>query len=117
MDRLLALIVRVVDWSAPLDSEFSQKVIHAQVESHAQEEHPPSLKSKTFVVVVHLSAAFGLDSPAPAPDELGKTEFLMSALPAMRRELKPERSIAHRTFRKSGSALYFQTRTLDIAPA
>ena len=116
MDRLLALIVRVVGWSAPLDFEFSQKAIHAQVESHAQKEHPPSLKSRTFVVVVHLCAAFGLDSPAVAL-ELGKTEFPMSESPAMKRELKPARSIARRTFRKSGFALYFQTRTLDIAPA
>ena len=117
MDHLLALNVRVVDCSARLDSEFSQKAIHARVESHAQEVHPPSPKSKTFVVAVHLCAAFGLDSPALALDEPGKAELQMSLLPAMKRELKPVRSIAHRTFRNSGSALYFQTRTLDIAPA
>jgi hypothetical protein len=117
MDHLLALIVRVADWSARLDSEFSQKVIHARVESPAQKVHPPSLKSKAFVVVVHLSAAFGLDSPALAFVELGKAELQISELTKMKREMKLAQSIAHRTFRKSGSALYFQTRTLDIAPA
>jgi len=68
-------------------------------------------------VVVPLSAAFGLDSPALALDELGKAEFQMSEMPVVKRELKPARSIAHRTFRKSGSEQYFQTRILDSVPA
>src|SRR2546425_10907680 len=81
--------------------------------------HPPIPKSRAFVRVGRtlLSAAFDLDSPAAAPDELAEPRLSTLELPGMKRELKPAPAVAFRTSRKSGAALYFQTRILDSAPA
>ena len=71
----------------------------------------------------HLSATFDWDFAAAAPDELAapdgpaESEVPKMELPEMKPEWKPAPSVAHRTFRKSGSELYFQTRILDSAPA
>jgi len=51
-----------------------------------------------------------LDSAATAPDELAEPELPKLELPGRKREPKPAPSVAFRTFRKSGAALYFQTR-------
>jgi hypothetical protein len=72
--------------------------------------------------VANLSATFDWDSAAAAPDELAEPELstpklVMLELQEMKREPKPMPSVASRTFRKSGSELYFQTRILDSAPA
>jgi hypothetical protein len=72
--------------------------------------------------VAYLSATFDSDFAAAAPYEPAELVLPMTELPKMEsREMKPEwkpaPSVAHRTFRKSGSELYFQTRILDSAPA
>jgi hypothetical protein len=58
-----------------------------------------------------------LDFPAAAPDELARPESRQLELSEMKRESKPAAGVAYRTSRKSGAALYFQIRILDIAPA
>jgi hypothetical protein len=63
--------------------------------------------------VAHLSAIFDSDFAAAASDEPVESELPKMELP----EMKPAPSVAHRTSRKSGSELYFQTRILDNAPA
>src|SRR5213083_1177505 len=65
---------------------------------------PPIPKSRVFVRVGRtlLSAAFDLDSPAGAPDELARPESPKPELPGMKRELKPAPAVAYRTSRKSG---------------
>src|SRR5438105_4410651 len=115
-DRSRVLIVRVVHSSVSFDWKLSR--------SDGPKVHPPIPKSRAFVRVgrTPLSAAFDLDSPAAAPDELAEPELPMSRLPKMespemKRELKPAPAVAYRTSRKSGVALYFQTRILDSAPA
>src|SRR6266571_955143 len=110
-DHSRVLIVRVVHSSVSFDWKLSR--------SDGPKVHPPIPKSRAFVRVGRtlLSAAFDLDSPAAAPDELAEPKLSTPELPGMKRELKPAPAVAFRTSRKSGAALYFQTRILDSAPA
>jgi hypothetical protein len=108
-DHSLAAIVRAVHSSVCFDWKPSR--------SDGLKVHPPIPKSRAFFLVAHLSAIFDSDFAAAASDEPVESELPKMELPEMKPEWKPAPPVAHRTSRKSGSELYFQTRILDIAPA
>jgi len=117
MDHLPAALVRVVRLAVAFDSNLSPTAIHAPAQPDGLRVHLPIPKSRAFVRVVGKLpfAAFDLDSPAAALHELADQGLPRPELPRMKAELKLTQPVSFRTCRKSGVALYFQIRTLDIA--